>query len=122
MKKSYYLLPFVLVPTSMLLCELLDRAGLLKMNVFILGAIMFALSALLGYFAHSPKKIGAMMPLSLFATMFAAGLLDETETYARFTLRVAVKVSTQPAALILYALMALTALLFSFAGGKGRRP
>ena len=102
----------------MILCELLNRVGILKMNVYILGAVLFVLSAVLGYFAPAAGKIAAVMPLSLFVTMFVLGFLDETETYVRFTLRIAVKVSTQPVALVLYAGMALTAFLFSLVRGQ----
>ena len=118
MKKLYYAVPFVIVPASMLLCELLDNAGFIKMNPHVMGAVLFLLSAIVGNLTSAARKFDylmtVLMPLSLFVFMFIGGYLDETEVYARFDLRKAIKVAAQPGCFQMYIMMAVTTFLASF--------
>lgn len=118
MKKLYYFIPFILVPSALLLCEFLDNTGIIKMNPTIMGIILCLISAIMGNFTPTNKKfdylISAIMPLSLFVIMFVIGFLDETETYSRFDLGIAIKVSTQPPALLMCLGMAFAAFILSF--------
>ena len=118
MKKLYYFIPFILVPSALLLCEFLDNKGFIKMNPYLIGIILVLISAIMGNFTPTNKRfdylISVIMPLSLFVLMFVVGFLDETETYSRFDLGIAIKVSTQPSVLLMYLGMAFTAFILSF--------
>ena len=118
MKKLYYYIPFILVPSALLICEFLHNKGLIKLNSYIMGIILFLISAIMGNYTPTNKRIdyliSAIMPLSLFIFMFVIGFLDETETYSRFDLGIAVKVSTQPFVLLMCFGMAFTTFVLSF--------
>ena len=116
-KKLYYALPFIVVPAVMLLCELLVNLELLNMSFYLLAALLLLSSALFGFFSPSKRSVDAWitlaMPLSLFCFMFVLGFLSKDDLETRFHLYLAVHASLQPFALFLYAVMAITALVFS---------
>ena len=116
-KKLYYVLPFIVVPAIMLFCELLDNTELLKMNPYILGALLVLSSALFGFFSPSDRSVDYLitlvMPLSLFGFMFVAGFLSKSDLETRFHLSEAVGTSFQPISLFFYAVMAIIAFVAS---------
>ncbi len=117
-KKLYLLIPFVVIPLSMLLCELLDNMELLQMSSFIAGAMFLLISAVVGFFSPTHRTfdylLTTMMPLSLFCFMFIAGFLDQSDLGTRFLLYKAVDAAFQPMAIKLYFLMATVTFLASF--------
>ena len=116
-KKLYYVIPFIVVPTLMLFCELLDNAELLKMNPYILGGVLALSSAVFGFLSPSNKSMDYLltliMPLSFFCTMFVVGFLDKDDMGDRFHIYKAVDAAFQPIALILYFAMAIITLVAS---------
>ena len=110
-KKLYYVIPFIVVPTLMLFCELLDNAELLKMNPYILGGVLALSSAVFGFLSPSNKSMDYLltliMPLSFFCTMFVGGFISKSDLGSRFHIYRAVDVAVQPIALILYFAMAI---------------
>ena len=116
-KKLYYVMPFIVVPTLMLLCEVLDNAELLKMNIYILSGILVLSSAFFGFLSPSNKSIDYLltliMPLSFFCFMFVVGFLGEDDMGGRFHIYKAVDAAFQPIALILYLAMAMITLIAS---------
>lgn len=117
-KKSYYVLPFIVIPALMLLFELLDNIELLKMNPYITGAFLLLFSALFGFLSPSDRSvdyvIAIVMPLSLFCFMFVGGFLSTSDLETRFHLYKAVDTSFQPIALFLYVAMTIIAFVASF--------
>ena len=111
-KKLYYVIPFIVVPTLMLFCELLDNAELLKMNPYILGGVLALSSAVFGFLSPSNKSmdylLALIMPLSFFCTMFVGGFISKSDLGSRFHIYKAVDAAFQPIALILYFAMAIT--------------
>ncbi len=116
-KKLYYVLPFVVVPTLMLFCELLDNLELLKMTPYLIGAFLILCSAVFGFFSPSKKSvdflIALIMPVSLFCFMFVVGFLDKSDLETRFHLYKAVNASFQPSALFMYFAMAIITFIVS---------
>ena len=116
-KKLYYVIPFIVVPTLMLFCELLDNAELLKMNPYILGGVLALSSAVFGFLSPSNKSMDYLltliMPLSFFCTMFVGGFISKSDLGSRFHIYKAVDAAVQPIALILYFTMAIITLLAS---------
>ena len=110
-------MPFIVVPTLMLLCEVLDNAELLKMNIYILSGILVLSSAFFGFLSPSNKSIDYLltliMPLSFFCFMFVVGFLGEDDMGGRFHIYKAVDAAFQPIALILYLAMAMITLIAS---------
>ena len=126
MKRSlFYLSPFLLVPFLLLFCEALDDAGLIPMNVYLLGAILLLCSLGMGLCSPSRRAVDpwltALMPLALFCSMLAAGFLDKDDLETRFHLSRALEAAVQSPVLLLYALMALTTLLASWRGFRKRK-
>lgn len=117
-KKLYYITPFVVVPLSLLLCELLDNTNLLPMSAYMLGAVLLTFSVIVGFLSPARRIfdywITAMMPLSLFCCMFVGGFLDKDDLEARFHFHEAINAALQPVALVLYVLMATATFLASF--------
>ena len=116
-KKLYYVIPFIVVPTLMLFCELLDNAELLKMNPYILGGVLALSSAVFGFLSPSNKSMDYLltliMPLSFFCTMFVGGFISKSDLGSRFHIYKAVDAAFQPIALVLYFAMAIITLLAS---------
>lgn len=116
-KKLYYVLPFIVVPTLVLLCELLDNIELLKMNPYILGVFLVLSSAFFGFLSPSDRSVDYLitlvMPLSLFCFMFVGGFLSKSDLETRFHLSNAVDISFQPIALFFYVAMAIIAFVAS---------
>lgn len=117
-KKLYYIIPFIIIPTLMLLCELLDNLELLRMSPYILCTLLLLASAVFGFFSSTDRTFDylmtAIMPLSLFCLMFIAGFLDKDDMGTRFHLDEAIETAFQPIAFILYFLMAFVTLWASF--------
>ena len=117
MKKLYYIMPFIIVPSSMVLCECLDKANVIQMSPYIMGVVLFFLSVIMGNISPTEnrfdKLITALMPLSLFAFMFVVGFLNQNDLHARFDIFRAIEVAIQPIALLLYVIMAVTTFLAS---------
>ena len=117
-KKLYYVTPLVIIPLLMLACEWLDNAEFLRMSPYILGAVLFIASAAVGFFSPTERTfdclITALTPLSLFFFMFLSGFLSKSDLETRFHLHEAIDTAFQPAALLLYLLMAAIAFLGSF--------
>ena len=116
-KKLYYVIPFIVVPILMLLCEILDNAELLNMNTYVLCGVLALSSAVFGFLSPSNKSMDYLltliMPLSLFCTMFVCGFLSKSDLGSRFHIYRAVDVAVQPIALILYFAMAIIASVAS---------
>ncbi len=117
-KKLYYAIPFIAVPLLLLLCELLDNVKLLQMSPYILGALLSLFSLAIGFFSATHRTfdylLTAIVPLSLFCSMFVAGFLDKSDLETRFHLYKAVNAAFQPIVLQLYFLMAIVTFLASF--------
>ena len=117
-KKLYYVAPLIAVPLLLLLCELLDNAGILRMSPHILGVFLFLLSFVMGFFSQTHRTFDylmtAIMPFSLVGLMFIGGFLDKSDLETRFHLYKAIKTVFQPIALQLYFLMAVTTFVASF--------
>ena len=113
-RKMPYFMPFGIVPLSMALLELLDDTETLRMTPHIMGAVLLLISAMAGLFSPARGAVdhlmAAILPLSLFCSMFMAGFLDKNDLGTRFHLYRAVDVSLQPASLLLYLLMAVVTL------------
>ena len=116
-KKLYYVIPFIVVPILMLLCEILDNAELLNMNTYVLCGVLALSSAVFGFLSPSNKSMDYLltliMPLSLFCTMFVCGFISKSDLGSRFHIYRAVDVAVQPIALILYFAMAIIASVAS---------
>ena len=110
-KKLYYVIPFIVVPILMLLCEILDNTGLLNMSPYILCGVLAVSSAVFGFLSPSNQTMDYLltliMPLSLFCTMFVVGFLSKSDMGSRFHIYKAFDVVVQPIALILYFAMAI---------------
>lgn len=117
-KKLYYAMPIIAVPLLLLLCEVLDNTGLLRMTPYILGVMLFLLSSAAGIFSPTHRRFDylmtAIMPLSLFGFMFIVGFMDKSDLETRYHLYKAMKAVFQPIALRLYFLMAVTTFVASF--------
>ena len=117
MKRIYYIIPFVLVPVSMIVCDLLDDAQVIKMSPYIAGAVLFLLAFVWGNLTPADSKfdphITWIMPLSLFATMFVAGFLDQNDLGTRFSFWRGLEVATQEIAMLLYIGMMVIAFVAS---------
>ncbi len=117
-KKLYYVIPFLVVPLLLLICEMLDNMNILQMSPYILGAVLLLFSVAMGFFSTTHRTfdylLTAIMPLSLFCCMFVAGFLDKSDLETRFHLYKAVNTAFQPIALHLYFLMAIVTFLASF--------
>ncbi|MBQ7330654.1 MAG: hypothetical protein IJW94_02535 [Oscillospiraceae bacterium] len=117
-KKLYYAIPFIAVPLLLLLCELLDNVKQLQMSPYILGALLLLFSLAIGFFSATHRTfdylLTAIVPLSLFCSMFVAGFLDKSDLETRFHLYKAVNAAFQPIVLQLYFLMAIVTFLASF--------
>ena len=116
-KKLYYVLPFIVVPTLMLFCELLDNIELLKMSPYIMGSFLILASVVFGFLSPSDRSVDCLitlvMPLSLFCFMFVGGFLSKCDLETQFHLSIAINVSFQPIALLLYVAMAITTFVAS---------
>ena len=116
-KKLYYVIPFIVVPILMLLCEILDNTGLLNMSPYILCGVLAVSSAVFGFLSPSNQTMDYLltliMPLSLFCTMFVCGFISKSDLGSRFHIYRAVDVAVQPIALILYFAMAIIASVAS---------
>ena len=125
-KYLYYLSLFLIIPILLTVMDVCSNffgnatywIGLLLCCVFV---------AVLAHFTRSPGFFDGVLtvtaPLAAFVCMFLVGFLDRTETYARFTFRIAIEASFQPRSLILYVALAVVAFLFSthiFKTGKRR--
>ena len=108
-------MPFIVVPILMMLLEVLDNAELLKMNPYILCAVLALSSAIFGFLSPSNKSmdylLALIMPLSLFCFMFVVGFLDKDDMGGRFHIYKAVDAAFQPIVLILYFAMAIITLV-----------
>ena len=116
-KKLYYVIPFIVVPILMLLCEILDNAELLNMNTYVLCGVLALSSAVFGFFSPSNKSMDFLstliMPLSLLCFMLVAGFLSESDLGYRFHTHMAFDAAFQPIALIWYFTMAIITLVAS---------
>ncbi len=116
-KKLYYVIPFVVVPLLLLICDELDNIKLLQMNPYIMSAVLLLFSVAMGFFSTTNKTfdylLTVIMFISLFCFMFVGGFLDKCDLECRFHLYKAVKTAFQPIALQLYFLMAITTFLAS---------
>lgn len=117
-KKLFYVIPFIVMPLLLLICEALDNANLFHMSPYILSAVLLLFSLTMGFFSTTPRTfdflLSAMIPLSLFCCMFVGGFFDKTDLETRFHLYKAVNAAFQPIALQLYVAMAIAACLASF--------
>ena len=119
MKKAlYYLSPFILVPFSAFIMEACDNMKIVKMSAVWFFGIYIILSAIIGNLTPTKMKFDyimtALMPLSLFCTMFAAGLLHREDLGSRFHFDKAFETALQPILLVLYLFMGLVVLGTSF--------
>ena len=120
MKKTlYYLSPFIIVPVWVLLINLIDQWALSIIPYVFIGGLLL-LSALIGGFTPAKEKVDFritfFVPLSFFLTMFIGGFFDTGTCSGKMRLDIeyAFEISTQPLALLIYALMALITFLASF--------
>ena len=111
MKKIiYYLSPIALVPAMLGALELLENSGLLAMSPLVLfGAlVIYALAA--GLLSPTKKKadllLAAVLPASLFLTLFLAGAFDNGEGMgSTFLMNEGFEAALQPLTLIGYLLL-----------------
>ena len=119
MKKTiYYVCPFIIIPCLCLLCEFLNKRDVLEIYPYFFLAILFIISAMIANFTPTQKNfdfiITAILPLSMFFTMFIGGFIDETDLGGRFYMYRAFEVAFQPLALMLYFMMGLTTFFASY--------
>jgi len=115
-KYLYYVSPFIIVSVLMLLCEAFYKY--LHMSPAIIGVLLCVCSVVIANLSSTKHIfdyiITILMPLSLFIFMFFVGFFDKGETYSQFDFRVAFKTAFQEYALVLYAVLAVTAFISSF--------
>ena len=120
MKKFlYYMIPFIIIPISVLVCEFLDNRSLIKMSPYILFGVLALCSAIIGNLTPTNKNfdytMAIIMPLSMFCTMFVGGLWDRgCSGIPRFSFNHACNVAFQAGALLMYIFMFLITFLASF--------
>ena len=119
MKKIlYYIAPFVIIPLSLLLFELIAQEVIKTNGYFFLNAILLIICIVIGNLSPSHNKfdyiITLLLPLSLFCFMFIVGFLDSTETYARFSFERALNVALQTDILVTYFIMLIASFWASF--------
>ena len=118
MKKIiYYILPFIIIPITILLCEHIDNSTTISMSLFgIIAPIL--LSFIMGILSPTHNKfdyiLTVIMPLSLFCFMFIGGFFDKSDLGTMFHLDRAFKTALQPTCLIEYCCMAISAFLLSY--------
>lgn len=109
--KTYYIMPFIMIPVCMVLCELLDKIEFVNVSPYTMGAILLSISAIAGFFSPSERKcdvwISVIMPFAFLCFMFVGGFLDKSDLETRFHLYKAVRAVFQPACLVLYPLMGI---------------
>jgi len=110
-------MPFIVIPTLILLCELLDNIELLKMNRYIIGSFLILISAVFGFLSPSNRSIDCLItlivPLSLFYFMFFEGFLSKSDLETRFHLSRAFDVAFQPMTLLMYVALAIITFVAS---------
>ena len=117
-KTIYYVCPFIIIPCLCLLCEFLNKRDVLEIYPYFFLAILFIISAMIANFTPTQKNfdfiITAILPLSMFFTMFIGGFIDETDLGGRFYMYRAFEVAFKPFALIEYLIIAVLAFISSF--------
>ncbi len=117
-KKLYYVIPFVIVPLLLILCDVIDNMNLLQMSPLILSVVLLLYSAVCGLFSPTHRTfdylLTVIVPLSLFCSMFIVGFLDKSDLETRFHLYKAVNAAIQPIALQLYFSMSIVTFLTSY--------
>ena len=118
MKKLYYVIPFILIPFSLLLCDYLDEINFINMTPYSLMIVLALLSFVMGNFTPTHKHfdwmIRVIMPLSYFCTMFIGGFLDMgCDGSPQLSLDHAFNVVSQDWCLIAYCMMLLIAFCAS---------
>ena len=85
-KIMYYISPFIFIPCLCLLLGWMSVEGLININVYGFGVLLFIISAVIGNLSPNDKKfdylITLLVPLALFLTMFFAGFLDTSEFHS----------------------------------------
>ena len=114
----YYISPFIFIPCLSLLLNWMSVSGLINMNWYAYGALLFILSAIIGNLSISDKKfdylITVLVPLALFLTMFFAGFFDTSEFHSGHDLERGWECAVQIPALITYFVTAAAAFGASF--------
>lgn len=122
----YYVLPFVVIPTYLLLFELLMSRNwsfstmTLLIYAFFGGAIL--LTIVISLFSPSERRfdylITALTPLAFAGCMFLLNFFDggivNGKIYGRFDLTSAISAAVQPPYLVMYGILALLAFGASY--------
>lgn len=119
MKKAiYYGCPLIIIPCFCLLCEFLNKKDVLEIYPYLFLVVLFIICAMIANFTPTQKSFDfimtAILPLSMFCTMFIGGFLDETDLGGRFYIDRAFEVAFQPIALLAYLIIAIVAFISSF--------
>lgn len=118
-KRMYYVVSFMLIPTLLLLCELLDNTRLLDMSSYVVVAILGLACIAMGIISPTNKKfdyvLAVIMPMSLFFTMMVVGFLNRGDLGTLgLSITDAFETALQPGCLIAYSVMAIMIFLASF--------
>lgn len=117
-KKVYYVISFIGVPLLLLLCIVFDNIGIIRISPCILSSLLILFSLVIGFCSATPKTfdylVTAIVPLSLFCSMFIIGFLSKSDLETGFHIYKAIHVAFQPGALQLYVLVSIATFLASF--------
>lgn len=96
----------------------MNKRDVLEIYPYFFLVILFIISSMIANFTPTQKNfdfiITAILPLSMFCTMFIDGFLDETDLGGRFYIDRAFEVAFQPIALLEYLIIAVLAFISSF--------
>ena len=116
-KFIYYISPFIMIPSILLIGEYIDNLIAIPMFLYFIIMPIF-LSCIMGIFSPTHYKydyiITVMMPLSLFCFMLVGGFFDKSDLGTSFHLDIAFKTALQPTCLIVYCCMATSAFISSY--------
>lgn len=105
-KKVYYIIPFISIPLSCLLCELLGNLNVFNKSQITFATVLFLNAAVIGNLTPTKRKFDivmtVVMPLTFCLFMLLCGFLEEGETIARFDFRHAFKIAFQNISWVIY--------------------
>lgn len=117
-KKLYYIAPFIVIPLSVMIYDLLNSIGILEASHFGLIAMCLIISAVIGFLSSTRKTFDylmtAIVPFSMFCFAFLLGFLEKSDLETRFHLSQAVSIAFPPDFLRIYLLMIIVTFLASF--------
>lgn len=115
-KFIYYISPFIIIPSVLLIGEYIDNLIAIPMFPYFIIIPIF-LSCIMGILSPTHYKfdyiITVIMPLSLFCFMLVGGFFDKSDLGTRFHLDRALVTALNPICLLEYFCMTISAFLLS---------